>query len=277
MSRELQIMPLQPFGLEIDLDLGSPLRDEVVEELKRLYDLHHLLVFRDQRLSHPQQIEFVSHFGPVLSQPDGVGYISNQPGRGGLGDVELAFHSDLAFNEKPFLGISLHAVDVENERSSTRFVDSCIGYRTLPQATKARLADLHALHVMPNAEGLAGHASESAPPETPRAVHPVVMTHPRTGEPILYINLNQTAQLVELERDEGAQLLQVLFNHLYRPEHIYEHRWRMGDLVLWDNLAAQHARGDVSEVGRRTLQRVVLAEKGFFEQNPQFTVGYLAS
>ena len=105
MSRELKIMPLQPFGLEIDLDLGSPLRDEVVEELKRLYDLHHLLVFRDQRLSHPQQIEFVSHFGPVLSQPDGVGYISNQPGRGGLGDVELAFHSDLAFNEKPFLGM----------------------------------------------------------------------------------------------------------------------------------------------------------------------------
>lgn len=276
MALSLPFRRLRPFGAEIELDLAQPLTPAVLEALKHLYDEHHLLVFRNQALSHPQQIEFVSNFGPpLLNQQDGVGYISNQPGMGGLGDVELAFHSDLAFNEEPFLGISLHAIDVENERSSTRFVDSCIGYATLPEATKARLEGLNALHVF--ALDMSGHNTEDIPEGLPRAVHPLVMSHPRTGDPILYINLNQTARLVELEPEESRVLLQELFDHLYKPECVYEHRWRMGDLVLWDNLATQHARGDVSNVGRRTLQRVALARKGFFEQNPQFSMEQFAT
>ena len=270
MSSPLRVQPLRPFGVEVDLDVGRPLRPETIRELQRLYDQHHLLVFRNQHLSHPQQIDFASNFGPpLLNDQDGVGYISNQPGQGGLGGTELAFHSDLAFNPEPFLGISLHAVDVENERSSTKYVDSCIGYRTLPDAIKTRLEGLHALHVF--SVDMAGHNTEDIPEGLPRASHPLVMSHPRTGEPILYINLNQTARLQELESGESAKLLQQLFDHLYRPRNIYEHRWRMGDLVVWDNLATQHARGDVSNVGRRTLQRVALARKGFFEQNPQFS------
>ena len=191
-----------------------------------------------------------------------------------LGVGELAFHSDLAFNPEPFLTISLHATDVEDGRSSTRFVDSCIGYRTLPEATKARLAGHDALHVF--AVDMAGHNSD-APEGLPRATHPLVMEHPRTGEPILYVNLNQTARIVGLAPQESADLLEALFEHLYREENVYEHRWRNGDLVMWDNLATQHARGNVSGVGRRTLQRVVLATKGFFEQNPQFSPEEFAS
>ena len=90
-------------------------------------------------------------------------------------------------------------------------------------------------------------------------------------------NLNQTARIVGLAPQESADLLEALFEHLYREENVYEHRWRNGDLVMWDNLATQHARGNVSGVGRRTLQRVVLATKGFFEQNPQFSPEEFAS
>jgi alpha-ketoglutarate-dependent taurine dioxygenase len=267
---------ISPFGAEVDLDLSADLSDEIIEELKALYDRHHLLVFRDQALSHPRQIEFLSSFGPPLLNPqDGVGYISNQPGKGGLGGGELAFHSDLAFSPEPFLGISLHAIDVENERSSTRFVDSCLSYRDLPEATRARLDGLNALHVF--AIDMAGHNSEDVPEDMPRSIHPLIMEHPRTGEPILYMNLNQTARIVELEPEESRELIEELFDHLYRPENIYEHRWRMGDFVMWDNLAAQHARGEVSNVGPRTLQRVVLARKGFFEQHPEFSMEQFAT
>lgn len=269
MAQTLETRSIIPFGAEVDLDLSTELSKETIAELKNLYDRHHLLVFRDQSLTHPRQIEFVSNFGPpLLHRQDGVGYISNEPGKGGLGSGELAFHSDLAFSPEPFLGISLHAVDVEDERSSTKFVDSCLSYRTLPEAAKSRLEGLNALHVF--AVDMAGHNGEEVPEDMPRAVHPLVMQHPRTGEPILYMNLNQTARIVELEPDASRALIDELFAHLYRPENVYEHRWRMGDFVMWDNLAAQHARGDVSGVGRRTLQRVVLAHKGFFEQHPQF-------
>ncbi len=268
--------PIAPFGAEVDLDLSGQLDEATIAELQALYDRHHLLVFRNQNLSHPRQIEFLSSFGPPLLNPqDGVGYISNQPGKGGLGGGELAFHSDLAFSPEPFLGISLHAVDVEDDRSSTRFVDSCVSYQALSPAMQARLQGLNALHVF--AVDMTGRNDESVPEGMPRATHPLVMQHPRTGEPILYMNLNQTARIVELDPGESRALIDELFEHLYQPESIYEHRWRMGDFVMWDNLACQHARGEVSNVGPRTLQRVVLARKGFFEQHPQFRMEQFAT
>jgi taurine dioxygenase len=269
MTETIPFRPIGPFAAEVDIRITDDLSPDTIGEIRAIYDRHHVVVFRDQTLSHEQQIRFIGHFGPVLrSAYDGVGYISNQPGKGGLGNAELAFHSDLAFNPEPFLAISLHAVDVENERSSTRYVDSCLAYRTLPEAVKARIQDLHALHVMPVDQS--AHNDEDVPADMPRAVHPLMMTHPKTGEPILYMNFNQTARIVELPPQKSKQLIQELFAHIYRPDFIYDHRWRMGDLVLWDNLATQHARGDVSQVGRRTLQRVVIAKKGFFEQNPQY-------
>jgi taurine dioxygenase len=268
--------PLTPFGVEVDLDLSQPVDETTIDALKALYARHHLLVFRNQTLTHPRQVEIMSNFGPLLlTKQDGVGYISNQPGKGGLGSTELAFHSDLAFSPEPFLGISLHAVDVENERSSTKYVDSCIAYATLPEATKARLEGLSALHVF--SVDIAGHNGEDVPEGLPRHVKPLVMPHPKTGEPILYMNFSQTARLVELEPAESSALLTELFEHLYQPASIYEHRWRMGDFVIWDNLATQHARGDVSDVGKRTLQRSVVATKGFFEQHPEFSMEEFAT
>lgn len=263
--------PIEPFGAVVDLDINAP-RDAATEEaLRQLFDRHHLLVFRDQAVSHPDQIAFVSIFGkPLLSEQDGVGFISNEPGMGGLGDVELAFHSDLSFSPKPFDAICLHAVDVEDGRSSTRYIDSAMAYRRLPEALKGRIDAYNAMHVF--GQSLSGRNTEDLPRDLPRSIHPLVLRHPRTGEKILYVNYNQTARIVELSREDSDALIEDLFACSYRPEAVYEHYWRMGDLVIWDNLAVQHARGDVSGVGKRTLQRVVAAEAGFFEQHPEFRV-----
>jgi taurine dioxygenase len=119
---------------------------------------------------------------------------------------------------------------------------------------------------------MTGRNGEDVPENLPRAVHPLVMEHPRTGEEILYINLNQTARIVELPAGESAALIDELFAASYREEEVYEHRWSVGDFVLWDNLALQHARAKITEDAPRTLQRVVLAHKGFFQQCPQFSI-----
>lgn len=263
--------PIEPFGAVVDLDLDAPRDAAVDDELRRLFDRHHLLVFRDQALSHPDQVAFVSLFGkPLLTEQDGVGFISNQPGMGGLGDVELAFHSDLSFSPKPFDAICLHAIDVEDGRSSTRYVDSTRAYRRLPDALKARIDGYSAMHMF--GQSPSGRNLEDLPAHLPRSVHPLIMRHPRTGEKILYVNYNQTARIVELPRAESDALIDELFAYSYSEDAVYEHRWRNGDLVVWDNLATQHARGDVSGVGKRTLQRTVAAEAGFFEQHPEFRV-----
>lgn len=263
--------PITPFGAEVDLDLNAPRDAETEQALRDLLDRHHLLVFRKQAVSHPDQVDFVSIFGkPLLTEQDGVGFISNQAGMGGLGDVELAFHSDLSFSPKPFDSICLHAIEVEDGRSSTKYVDSTLSYGRLPAAMKDEIDGYHAMHVF--GQSLSGRNTEDLPEHLPRSVHPLVMRHPRTGEKILYVNYNQTARIMELDKAESEALIEDLFAYSYPPEAVYEHRWHNGDLVIWDNLATQHARGDVSNVGKRTLQRAVVAEAGFFEQHPEFRV-----
>jgi taurine dioxygenase len=265
----MRVTPCTPFGAEVELDLRR-IGAEDGGKLRALFDRHHLLVFRNQSLSQAAQIDFMALFGPILrSRIDGVGTITNLPGpENFLGDSELAFHSDLAFSPKPFLAISLHALEVENGRSSTRFVDSTASYKRLPSALKSRVDGLHALHVF--GADLAGRNLDDLPSHLPRTAHPLVMRHPRTGEKILYVNYNQTARIVELDPSQSDALIEELFAFSYPEEAVLEHRWNVGDVVAWDNLALQHARGPVANVGVRRLQRVVCAEAGFFEQHPEF-------
>ena len=266
----LQFRPLSPFGVEIDIDLRRRSTGDD-EALRALFLEHHLLVFRGQKLSKEEQVDFMSLFGaPLRSSIDGVGYITNEAvPENVLGNGELAFHSDLSFSPKPFDAISLHAVEVEDGRSSTRFLDSTRAYRRLPDETKKEIDGLHALQVY-GGPNLAGRNHEDIPEDLPRHVHPLVMRHPRTGERILYVNYNQTARVIELEKAESDALIEKLFACSYPPEAVYEHVWNNGDLVAWDNLATQHARGATADVGIRRLQRAVVAEAGFFEQHPQF-------
>ena len=216
-------LSLSPFGAEISIDLRRRSAQDD-DALRTLFLKHHLLVFREQALTKEEQADFIALFGPPLrSAMDGVGYITNEPIPGNmLGSSELAFHSDLSFSPKPFEAISLHAVEVENGRSSTRFVDSTEAYRRLPQTTRERIAGLHALHVF-GGPNLAGRNHEDIPADLPRHIHPLVMIHPRTGEEILYVNYNQTARIVELDKAASEALIEELFAACYPAEAVYEH------------------------------------------------------
>src|SRR5690606_26222436 len=106
---------------ELAGDLREPLADADQQQLRSLLHRQGLLVFRGQQLSHEQQIRVMGYCGPVLHAPDGIGYISTSAEKGSLGTGELAFHSDLSFTPHPFHAISLHATDVVDNGSSTRF------------------------------------------------------------------------------------------------------------------------------------------------------------
>src|SRR4051794_23325687 len=98
-------------GCEVELNLNEPLSTEERAQVKLLYARHHLLLFRGQQLSMERQADVADYFSPVLRTGDGLTYISNVRADGQLGDNELAFHSDLAYAEYPYLGLSLHAID----------------------------------------------------------------------------------------------------------------------------------------------------------------------
>ena len=115
--------------------------------------------------------------------------------------------------------------------------------------------------------------TKPVPTAADRAHHPVVLTHPVTGDEVLYVNEMQTERINELEPEESDELIATLFAHLYSGEFTYEHRWRMGDLIVWDNVAVQHARREPSE-GPRTLQRVTLAEIDPLAAWKRASIGY---
>jgi taurine dioxygenase len=96
------------------------------------------------------------------------------------------------------------------------------------------------------------------------------VTSAATGKPVLYLSEMHTDSIVGLAEEESETLIEELFGYLFMPGTIYTHRWRNGDLAIFDNRAIQHSRPDVSAVGPRTLRRITLAEQSLFEQYPQF-------
>lgn len=267
-------LPASAFGIEVDIDLRRPLDPVEQSEFRELFYRHHLLLFRGQQLEPEDHARICGYLGPILRDPEeSMGYISNVRPDGGLGSTALAFHSDLAFCPTPFDAISLYATDLVNDATSTIFASGTRAYSLLPNELKARLDSLDALHVFVGQ--MAGRNRAAAlgielGPDVPHATHPLIMRHPVSGMPIVYANYMLTDSLVGLDPDESERIIQELFAVLYQPSNTYEHRWRLNDLVIWDNLALQHARGDVSKVGNRTLHRVVNAKESLYDTYPQF-------
>jgi taurine dioxygenase len=258
---------LDPFGVEIDLDVSVPLTAATAEAVRALYDQHHLLIVRGQDLDRDQHVAFLRVLGPVPEGDDGM--ISTDPEVGMQGSIRLLFHSDLAFAPEPDLAVTLYAVDLVDGTSTTMFANGVRACERLPEALRDQVVGRTALHVWSIDQSRRSRLAELADTD-PRGEHPVIWEHPITGEPVLYVTELATDCIVGLPEAESEALLAQLLSVLYDPSNVFVHTWRKGDLVVCDNRALQHARPDVSGVGRRTLRRVTLARQSFFDQYPQF-------
>jgi taurine dioxygenase len=266
MSEALAWKPLAPFGARVDLDLANVASELMIDELRSLWDEHHLLLFPDQHLSTVDQIRVSGWFGPVLDDHKEA-FISVDPKLGGAGVGRLAYHSDLACSPYPLLGLSLYAVDVTENATSTIFVDVVEAAASLPDALRDEIKDLHVLLLWPLSFS-DRQRSSSAPESWPGTEHPLLRPHPRTGQTVLGLNENHTDRIVELDDSAGEAIIQQLFAHLYSGLYSYEHSWRNGDFVIWDNIALQHGRPDPPQGIRRTLRRVELSEHDYAELMP---------
>ena len=255
---------LEPFGAEVNLDLSTPLTPEQAAALRELFFAHSLLVFHNQHLSMDDQKRVVSYVGPVLDPSSG--YLS--PEDGILNTNHLDFHSDLCSTPFPFDAISLHAQDVDEGQTSTRFASALRAYGLLSEAMKAKAQTLqvHTVQTVANKRLL----RYDAPVSPLSMVRPLVLTHRVTGEPILYCSESSAARIEGWPQPESDALLAELFSTLYAPTNQYEHVWRNGDLVIWDNLSLQHARDPLPPGRPRRLQRVVAGLKTLREQVPEY-------
>lgn len=267
-----------PLGAEvIGLDLTQPLADDDFSRIHRAHLDHHVLVFRDQRITPAQQIAFSRRFGPlqihVLHQfalpahPE-VLIVSNIVESGkpiGLGDAGHFWHSDLSYKEKPSLGSLLHAQVLPSEGGDTLFANMHLAWDTLPAHLRRAVEGLRAEHTY-----LARYAElQSRNPWRPNlsaeqiaqvkpVVHPVVRTHPETGRKALFVSEHFTTRIVDIPENESRALLDELFAHSVRAEHLYRHQWRDHDLVFWDNRSLMHLAAGTPDHLHRKLYRTTI-------------------
>jgi taurine dioxygenase len=259
----ISLKELEPFGVEIELDLSRALDDRSIAALRAAYAEHDLVLARGQSLTLPEQIRVCEALGPVLLSDSGE---MSRETVIGLAGVELCFHSDYGYSPEPLQGISLLALDVVDGETSTRFAG---GRRALASAdadARARYEQMQTLQVF-GARLDARNRRAELDPVLPSTVHPLVHTDAHGG--FLFAPQMTTDSIVGLPPAESEATIAAVFDALYGEGCVLEHRWTRGDFVLWNNVSVVHARGDVSQVGRRTLQRVTIGTKGYLDLYPE--------
>lgn len=256
----ITVKPLEPFAVEVRMDVKDPRNVDVLRDLFQKYGL---LVFREQSMTIEEQVRLMGLFGPVVDDWTGTGYVSNVRPDGILGTTELCFHQDLTQTVVPFLGLSLLAVDVENDATSTLFASGERAYLTMPVELRHQLRRRQVQNLWSTAEDLRNgrrrHGTDFGV-DFPGAVLDVFMIDPITGRHAVSASPMVSERIVGVSREESDRLLDELFAVQYAPENVYEHRWRMGDLVIWSNLAFCHARSALPSTRPRTLQRVCIGQ-----------------
>ncbi|HUF82207.1 MAG TPA: TauD/TfdA family dioxygenase [Burkholderiales bacterium] len=272
-------------GAEIlGVDLARPLADDAFRALEDAWNRHSVLVFRDQRISEEQHIAFSRRFGElaqhVLYQylhpkhPEifVVSNIRDESGRPvGAYDAGRYWHTDLSYMAVPSRGSILYAMEIPHADDGTALGDTlwastAAAYEGLSAEMKQRIEGLEAEFSLENrhrklvADGDAAAALDSKHKEAaPPVVHKVVCTHPITGRRCIYVNEGQTGRILGVPEEESRALLKTLWAQCTRPEYIYRHHWRVGDVVMWDNIPTQHlAICDYALPQRRYLQRTTL-------------------
>ena len=235
-------------GAEISgLDLSQPLDDDLFAGIRQAFHDHLVLCFRDQRLGPAEHLAFTRRFGPVEPHPLGsrrglqehpeVMVLENRPGKPGARND--FWHSDISFAERPPALSILHAIDVTEGPADTMFCNMYRAYEDLSERLRGILDGLGAVH---DAEQLVNEVPSrvQAREVPPGVVHPVVRRHPESGRRALFVNPYFTAHFDGMTRAESAPLLEYLYARATRHENIYRHKWRAGDVLMWDNRCAMH-------------------------------------
>lgn len=258
------------FAVEVtEVDPRSP-TDAEAAELRALLDEQGLLVLRCPDLNAADHLAFVGLFGRIYDEArdrSGLSHVSNVFGSFPTG--RLLFHQDFAFTPHPHPVQSLYAEEVEGAVAPTLFVSNVEAHKRLSAAQREAWAGLTAVQARDATRRgniddefvrvrLLDRPDGTDATRYPRAHHALLKPHPRTGVPLLFANEYYTSHLLELPPEEGERVIQEAYGLLYAPEHIYAHAWRAGDLVVWDNIALQHARAQVRPDTRRTLRRVLV-------------------
>lgn len=276
-SLGVSISPSTPtIGAEISgLDLDRPLTAVEADLLRAAWLRFKIVFFRDQDISHESHVRLGRLFGdleghPVIPSVEGFPEILRIEGVEGvqltaetLGAFQAynKWHTDVTFRQQPSIASILRARVLPPLGGDTMWADTAAAYAGLPQPVKDRIEGLEAEHDIVRSFG--GRVSEEKRAQLardfPPVRHPVVRTHPETGEKILYVNYTFTSRIVGVSEEESDSLLRLLFDRIKVPEYQVRFRWTPNAIGIWDNRSTQHyAVGDYWPA-HRVLERVTVS------------------
>jgi len=282
----ITVVPVTPsFAAEVgDVDLSGALDPTDLQAIKDAFTTYAVLIFPDQHLSQDQHLDFARHFGP-LETTIGV-YRKDAPlrVRKEFADVsnlshdnevwgkdsrhrmfQLAnriWHTDSSFKRLPALASMLYARSIPSVGGHTEFADERAAYDALPDDMKRRLASLVAEHSIFNSRARLGFTnfSDEERRELPPVPQVVVRTIPESGRKSLYL-ASHAGRIFGMGDAEGRALIDELIAHATQRQFVYTHRWRLNDLVMWDNRCTMHRGTDFDDLRwKRDVQRATVSD-----------------
>lgn len=270
---QIQVRTLTPtIGALIEgVDLSQALDDEVIAEIRSTLLKHRVVFFEDQHVTPVQHRDFAARFGrlhihplyPGVAEAPEMFVLDNHAGNPTDND---SWHTDVTFIETPPLGAVLYAKQLPPDGGDTLWCNMRAAYEGLSPRLQEFLSDLDAVHdfargfpvrgTVAKAAGADKHAK--AVEEHPPVIHPVIRTHPETGEESLFVNYGFTARIKGLRRKESDAILNMLFDHIQKPEFHVRWRWKENAIAFWDNRITQHYAVNDYLPHRRVMHRATI-------------------
>jgi taurine dioxygenase len=248
-----------------------------------------VLVFRGQNVSQDDQLRFATYFGDLglrkkapeqlRSRTEGTVQDSNKDSDkvllvtnikvdgkpiGAFGDGEFWFHIDSGYTPRPYKYTFLYALELPSTGGNTMFSNMYRAYEAVPAALKEKLKGRKALHIHEyNRAKQAGSSGDIS--GIPHHYHPLFITHPDTGRKTLFVDRLMTTRIEGMSQADSDAILNQLYEIGERREFIFEHVWKLGDFLMWDNRCTIHARTDFPKEERRLLRRCTVEGEPLYE------------
>ncbi len=271
----LRVTPLAPaLGAEIaGVDLSKPLSPAMVRAIRSALASYGVIFFREQVLSPADHVAFAQNFGPInvnrfFRAVEGfpmIGEVRKDPEH--KRNMGGNWHTDHSYDAAPALGSILVARELPSFGGDTLFASMYAAYEALSDGLKRTLAGLRALHSSRHVFGPNGRnravpelATRIGNPElaTQDAWHPVVIRHPDSGRPALFVNPSFTVRFEGWTDEESRPVLEYLYRHCIRPEFQCRFRWAPGSVAFWDNRATWHYALNDYQGERRLMHRITV-------------------
>jgi taurine dioxygenase len=281
-------------GAEIQgLDFSLPVPEDVKAALRKAWADHMVLLIRGQGLNDEQLLATSAIFGPphdsaarkyhlaaghgvddsyMVSRHPSITIISNLDAsgkpvldNGGLGSYEVVWHTDNSYVNVPPAGSMLYSLEVPVDGGGdTSFNNQYLAYQELPEDLKRAIEGKYQVHDSSrNSAGVLrpGVKLPTRPEEVEGPTHPLARVHPVTGKRALYLGRRRvwpSNYIVGIPNEDSERLLDALWAHATQPKYAWTHRWKVGDIVLWDNRCCMHYRTEVDVAQRRVMHRTTI-------------------